>query len=112
RVSAADRYNTLPVIFELADKVQSEHGIRLRRMSRLHLRRELDHFAEVYNAAWAENWGFVPYSKKDLDAYAQELQLVFDKNWFFVAEREDTGEIVGLAFTFRDINQVLRRMNG
>jgi GNAT superfamily N-acetyltransferase len=112
RVCAADRYNTLPVIFELAEKVQSEHGIRIRHTSRWRLRRELDNFAEVYNAAWSQNWGFVPYSKEDLDAYAQELQLVFDKDWFFIAEREDTGEVVGLAFTFRDINQVLRKMNG
>ena len=47
----------------------------------------MDAFAEVYNAAWSENWGFVPYSKEDLDAYAQELQLVFDKHWFMIAER-------------------------
>jgi len=112
RVSVADRHHTLPVIFELAEKVQSEHGIRLRRMSRLHLRRELDRFAEVYNEAWSENWGFVPYSKKDLDALAQEMQIAYDKDWFIVAEREDTGEIVGLALTIRDLNQVLRKMNG
>ena len=112
RVGVADRHNTLPVIFELAEKVQSEHGIRLRRMSRLHLRREMDRFAEVYNAAWAENFGFVPYSKKDLDALAQELQLAYDKDWFIVAEREDTGEVVGIAITIRDLNQVLRKMNG
>jgi GNAT superfamily N-acetyltransferase len=112
RVLATDRQKTLPIIFELAEKVQSEHGIRLRRMSRLHLRRELDSFAEVYNAAWAKNFGFVPYSKKDLDALAQELHLVFDRDWFIVAEREDTGEVVGLALTIRDINQVLLKMHG
>ncbi len=39
-------------------------------MSRRHLRREMDEFAKVYNAAWSHNWGFVPYSKADLDAYA------------------------------------------
>jgi GNAT superfamily N-acetyltransferase len=112
RVRVEDRRNTLPIIFELAEKVQSEHGIRLRRMSRLHLRREMDGFAEVYNAAWAKNWGFVPYAKKDLDALAQELQLAYDRDWFIVAEREDTGEVVGLALTIRDLNQVLLKMNG
>ena len=112
RVKSEDRDHTLPIIFELAEKVQSEHGIRLRRMSRLHLRREMDGFAEVYNAAWAKNFGFVPYSKKDLDALAQELQLVFDRDWFIVAEREDTGEVVGLALTIRDLNQVLMKMDG
>jgi GNAT superfamily N-acetyltransferase len=111
-LEVSDRERVLPVIFELAEKLQSEHGIRVRPMRRLHLRRELDAFAEVYNSAWSENWDFVPYSKKDLDAYAQELQLVFDKNWFMIAEREDTGEVVGMAITVPDINQVLARMNG
>ena len=81
-------------------------------MRRRQLRKDMDAFAEVYNSAWSKNWDFVPYSKKDLDAYAQELQLVFDKHWFMIAEREDTGEVVGMAITFPDINQVLEKMKG
>ena len=47
-LEVSDRSRVLPVIFELADKLESEHGIRVRPMRRLHLRRELDTFAEVY----------------------------------------------------------------
>ena len=107
-----ERGRVLPVIWELAEKVQSEHGIRVRPMRRRQLRKDMDAFAEVYNAAWSENWDFVPYSKKDLDAYAQELQLAFDKNWFMIAEKEDTGEVVGMAITVPDLNQVLAQMHG
>ena len=106
-----DRSIVHPSIFELAEKLESEHGVTIRKMSRRHLRRELDVFADTYNAAWAGNWGFVPYSKDDLDHYAQELQLVFDRNWFMVAENAE-GETVGVAITVPDINQVLKRMNG
>lgn len=111
-LEVSDREKVLPVIFELAEKVQSEHGIRVRPMRRRQLRKDMDAFAEVYNAAWSKNWDFVPYSKKDLDAYAQEMQLVFDKHWFFIAEKIDTGEVVGMAITVPDVNQVLARMNG
>jgi len=107
-----DRAGVLPVVFELAEKLEAEHDIRVRPMRRLRLRSELDAFAEVYNSAWSENWGFVPYSKRDLDAYARELQLVYDKHWFMVAERRDTGEVVGMAITVLDINQVLQRLGG
>jgi GNAT superfamily N-acetyltransferase len=106
----SDREKVLPVIFELAERAEAEHGITIRRMSRRHLRRELDGFAEVYNAAWRENWGFVPYSKEDLDYHAQELHLAFDRHWFMVAEKD--GETVAMAITVPDLNQVLRRMNG
>ncbi|MCW3068528.1 MAG: hypothetical protein JWL67_1153 [Solirubrobacterales bacterium] len=111
-LEVSDREKVMPVIFELAEKVESEHGIRVRPMRRRQLRKDLDAFADVYNSAWSENWDFVPYSKKDLDAYAQELQLVFDKHWFMIAERIDTGEVVGMAMTIPDINQVLERMSG
>jgi GNAT superfamily N-acetyltransferase len=106
----SDRTAIRPIIFELAEQVEAKHGIRLRRMSRRHLRKEMDRFADVYNSAWSRNWGFVPYSKKDLDAYTQELQLVFDRNWFMVAEKD--GETVGIAITVPDVNQVLKLMKG
>jgi hypothetical protein len=100
-----------PVVWELAEKLEPEHGITIRRMRRRTLRRDLDVFREIYNEAWSGNWGFVPYSEKDIDHYAQELHLVFDPAWFMVAEKAD-GEPVGVAITVPDINQVLKRMNG
>ncbi|MGZ4268760.1 MAG: hypothetical protein ACXVFN_06230 [Solirubrobacteraceae bacterium] len=106
----SDRQKILPVIFDLAAKVEPEHGVHIRKMTRRSLRKDMDRFAEVYNAAWARNWGFVPYSKEDLDAYAQELQLVFDAPWFMVAEKD--GETVAVAITVPDVNQVLKKMGG
>ena len=107
----SDRERMLPVIFKLAGEVEPRHGIRLRKMSRRSLRRDMDRFAEVYNSAWSENWGFSPYGKKDLDAYAAEMQLVFDRHWFMVAETAE-GETAAVAITVPDLNQVLARMNG
>jgi GNAT superfamily N-acetyltransferase len=111
-LEVTERDKVMPVIWELAEKAQTEHGIRVRPMSRRRLRKDMDAFAEVYNAAWKNNWDFVPYSKKDLDSLAQEMQLAFDKHWFMVAEREDTGEVVGMAITVPDLNQVLEKMKG
>lgn len=111
-LEVTERDKVMPVIWELAEKAQSEHGIRVRPMRRWQLRKDMDKFAEVYNSAWSQNWDFVPYSKKDLDALAQELHLAFDKHWFMIAERADTGEVVGMAITVPDLNQVLAKMNG
>ncbi|HTR72014.1 MAG TPA: GNAT family N-acetyltransferase [Solirubrobacteraceae bacterium] len=112
KLEVVERDKVLPVIWELAEKVQSEHGIRVRPMRRRQLRKDMDSFAEIYNAAWSENWDFVPYSKKDLDAYTMDMHLGFDRNWFMIAEREDDGEVVGMAITVADLNQVLAKMKG
>ena len=106
----SDREDMLPILFELDKAAREQHGVTIRRMSRRHLRKEMDGFAEIYNAAWADNWGFVPYSKQDLDAYTMDMRLVFSRDWFMVAEKD--GETIAIAITLPDINQVLKRMKG
>jgi hypothetical protein len=106
----SDREKILPIIFELAEQSEAKHGIELRHMRRRDLPRDIKVFGEVYNAAWKDNWGFVPYSDSDLRHLAQELQLVFDRNWFMIAQRD--GETIGIAITVPDVNQVLKLMNG
>jgi hypothetical protein len=106
----SDREKILPIIFELAEQSESKHGIELRHMRRRDLSKDIKVFGEVYNTAWKDNWGFVPYSDEDLKHYAEELQLVFDRNWFMVAQKD--GETIGIAITVPDVNQVLKLMNG
>ncbi|MGI8428651.1 MAG: hypothetical protein ACR2OB_04965 [Solirubrobacteraceae bacterium] len=106
-----DRYKgMLPVLPEIADRARTKHGVQIRKMSRRHLRRDLDEFAKVYNAAWSKNWDFVPYSKQDLDAYALDLQLVYDRDWFMIAEIHH--QTAAMAITIPDVNQVLKKMRG
>ncbi len=109
-LDVADRANVLPILPKVAERARDRYGIKIRKMSRLHLRREMDEFAKVYNAAWSHNWGFVPYSKEDLDEYARTLQLVYSRDWFMIAEID--GETVAMAISIPDINQVLRKMKG
>jgi GNAT superfamily N-acetyltransferase len=107
----SDRYSgMLKILPDIAETARTKHGVTLRKMSRLHLRREMDEFAKVYNAAWSKNWDFVPFTKADLDGYAQELQLVFDKDWFMVAEIE--GKTIAIAITIPDVNQAQKKMKG
>jgi hypothetical protein len=106
----SDRDDMLPILFELDERAKNEHGVTIRRMSRRHLRKEMDRFAEIYNAAWSGNWGFVPYSKEDLDSYTIDMQLAFSRDWFMVAEKD--GETIAVAITLPDLNQVLKKMKG
>ncbi len=106
----SDQANMNPILPKIAQRAADKYGITIRRMSRRHLRREMEEFATVYNAAWSGNWGFVPYSKADLDAYAIDMQLVFDRNWFMIAEQDS--KTIAVAITIPDINQVYAKMQG
>jgi GNAT superfamily N-acetyltransferase len=106
------RENVHSAIWDMADKLESEHGIVCRNFRKKDLQQEVSRFLEVYNAAWERNWGFVPLTEEEVRHYAKDLGPVLDENWAMVAEKKDTGEVVGAALTLPDFNQVLAKMNG
>jgi GNAT superfamily N-acetyltransferase len=106
----SDRSKLLPVLFELAEKLEPEHGVRIRHMRRRDFRQEVRRFMDVYNAAWERNWGFVPLTDHELEHYAKELKPILDENWAMVADKD--GETVGAALTLPDYNKVLKHLNG
>ena len=101
-----------PAIWEVAEKLESEHGIVCRNFRKRDLRAEVERFVEIYNSAWERNWGFVPLTEEEVHHYAKDLKPILDENWAMVAERKDTGEVVGAALTLPDYNQVLAKLNG
>jgi GNAT superfamily N-acetyltransferase len=109
-LDVADRARMDPRLPRIAQRAKDRYGVTIRPMSFQHLRREMDQFAEVYNAAWSHNWGFTPYTKADLDQYTMDMRLVFSKDWFMIAEIE--GRTVGMAITIPDPNQILAKMGG
>jgi hypothetical protein len=109
-VTGRDRVH--PMIWKIADDVEAEHGIVCRGMRKRDLESEVNKFLEVYNAAWERNWGFVPLTEEEIRHYAKDLKPVLDENWAMIAERKDTGEVVGAALTLPDYNQVLAKLNG
>jgi GNAT superfamily N-acetyltransferase len=94
-------------IWDMADAVEPKHGIVVRPMVKKDLQAEVTRFLEVYNASWERNWGFVPLDEAEARHYAKQLKPVLDPNWAYIAERKDTGEVVGAALTLPDFNQVL-----
>ena len=111
-LQVSDREKVHPAIWQVADKVESEHGIVCRNFRKKDLQAEVGRFLEVYNSAWERNWGFVPLTEEEVRHYAKDLKPVLDENWAMVAERKDTGEVVGAALTLPDYNQVLHKLNG
>ena len=111
-VHVTGRDKVHPAIWEAAEKLESEHGIVCRGFRKRELQQEVTRFLELYNSAFERNWGFVPLNDEEVRHYAKDLKPVLDENWAMVAERKDTGEVVGAALTLPDFNQVLAKLNG
>ncbi|MGI8461590.1 MAG: GNAT family N-acetyltransferase [Solirubrobacterales bacterium] len=97
------------MIEQAAAKCEAE-GVRVRTMRKADLVNEIGRFLEVYNAAWGENWGFVPVTEAEVAFQAQNLNPVLSEDWAMIAERD--GEVLGAGLTLPDVNQILAKMNG
>jgi len=61
---------------------------------------------EIYNEAWAQNWGFLPISFEEGDAIANSLRLIIDPGMVrFAFVREQPAAVIGFV---PDPNYALR----
>lgn len=67
---------------------------------------EIGRVIEVYNQAWAENWGFLPLTPDEAQAVADSLRPIIDPNLVRLASIE--GQTVAMIGAFPDPNWALR----
>ncbi len=65
---------------------------------------------EIYNQAWQNNWGFVPFTEKEFEFMTHELKPILVPELVWLAEIE--GEPIGFILCVPDINVALRKGNG
>jgi GNAT superfamily N-acetyltransferase len=65
---------------------------------------------EVYNNAWAKNWGFVPWTEREFFHLAKSMKSMADLDLVFIAE--DEGRPVGFSLALPDANQALKHIKG
>ncbi|MBL0359020.1 MAG: hypothetical protein IPP72_20115 [Chitinophagaceae bacterium] len=80
-------------------------GITIRNINLKDFKNEVDRILEVYNAAWAENTGFVPMTEKEFKYLAKDLKMILDKDFCQLAEHN--GKVIGFSLAIPDLNQVL-----
>jgi GNAT superfamily N-acetyltransferase len=83
-------------------------GLSLRTLDMDRLGEEVRTVRDIYNDAWADNWGFVPMTEGELQQLADELKQIVDPEIVFFVEHE--GEPVGFSVALPDINQALRHV--
>jgi GNAT superfamily N-acetyltransferase len=104
------RSDVAPMIWQVAEQAEKEHGIRLRHMRKKDLDREVHIFVDVYNAAWKDNWGFTPMRVDDFRHTAKDMKPLLSEDWLMVCEKGD--EVVAAALTVPDFNQAFEKANG
>jgi hypothetical protein len=95
----------------IADKVRSRNpSLQFRRIRRRYLRDDLEKIKNIYNSAWAENWGFTPMTDPEVDFLASRLLPLVHEGLIWLAEDQD--EPVGFLLAIQDFNVALKSLNG
>ena len=85
-------------------------GITTRRLDLQNLPSEAEIIREIYNKAWAENWGFVPLSKAEMREIIRELKTVLRVEGTCILEVE--GKPAGFYIAIPNANHVLQVLKG
>ena len=94
----------------IADKIRQHEGITIRGVNLRHFDAEVERIKEVYNAAWEQNWGFVPMTDEEMNKLAKDLKQFVAPDLCLMAEHE--GEPIAFSLTVPDYNQPLKKLNG
>src|SRR2546425_10415165 len=94
----------------IAEKTKALPGVTVRPMDLRHFRREVDIVRDVFNSAWKENWGFIPFTSEELEIIATEYKMFVDTEIALVAEVDKKPAAICLAIP--DVNEMVRDFDG
>jgi GNAT superfamily N-acetyltransferase len=92
----------------IADAVQARlntKGITIRNVNVKDINNEAKRIQKIYNDAWEENWGFVPFTDAEFEYLKNDLKMLLDPAFAYIAEKD--GQAIGFGLTLPNINEIL-----
>lgn len=86
--------------------VKERMGLTIRPLNMKRFNDEVKIIKDVYNKAWAYNWGAVPMTEAEIESLAADLKPVIVPDLILFAEAK--GKTIGFALSLPDINVALK----
>ena len=94
----------------LGERFRKRLAVTIRAGNLKNIREESRRLRQIYNQAWKNNWGFVPFTEAEIEFMTQELSQLIIPEFTLIAEVGD--EPAGFILCVPDINVALRHING
>ncbi len=89
---------------------KAAEGIKIRPPCRARLIQEFELLRTIFNDAWQDNWGFVPFTQEEFTYLAKTLHYLVPDDFIQIAEVDRIA--VGMIVAIPDLNQLLQGLNG
>jgi hypothetical protein len=105
----------LPADFRTPDLMQAarrkaEGTLAVRPLERRQLRRDLATLRAIFEDAWSQNWGFIPFTAAEFDELGWLLRFIVDDGFVQIAELD--GEAIGMLVLLPNVHEAIRDVNG
>lgn len=84
--------------------------IKLRTLRRDRFSEEMEILRDIFNDAWSENWGFVPFTQSEFAELGNSLRWLVPSEYIQVAEVE--GVPVAFMAALPNLNEIFAQLNG
>lgn len=84
--------------------------VRLRRMRRWKFAEDLAIIKDIFEDAWSNNWGFVPFTTEEFAELGKNLKLLVPLDYIRIAEVD--GEPAAMMALFPNLNEAIRDLDG
>ncbi len=98
-----------PRVMELA-LAKAADCARIRPLRKSSFDNDLAILKDIFEDAWAQNWGFVPFTDEEFRHVGQSLRLLVDEEFVQIAEVD--GEPVAMIVVFPNVNEALKDLDG
>ena len=92
------------------DEIEALPEVKARSCRVKELAAEVRTIIDVFNDAWSENWGFVPYTERELRALVDMLKLIIRPELTMIVNINDEPAAVALALP--NINEAIAGLHG
>jgi len=92
------------------EKALASSDLVIRPFEKKHMARDLDIVISIFNDAWSENWGFVPFTREELTKLGNDLKMLVSNDYIAIATWKGTP--AAMAVSLPNLNDWIAGLNG
>ncbi len=89
---------------------KAKTSMRIRSLRRQQLKEDLAIIKNIYEEAWSDNWGFLPFTDAEFSEIGQQLKFLVEDDFVQIAEID--GEPTAMLVAFPNLHEIIRDLNG
>lgn len=99
-----------PTAARLRRRLDRMRDVRIRPLEKKRFMDDVRIVCDIFNDAWADNWGFVPFGQDEARYMAKSIRPLVGPDWFAIGEVG--GEPAAMAVTLPNLNLAIKGLGG